>query len=85
MSHGNEDNIVTKDNKLISFEEIMAPIKSCLSLENKPKMFFFQACRGENKMESREQKQHKHALKINYGKAAKLWENEIKANKNEIP
>jgi hypothetical protein len=36
-------------------------------------------------MESREQKQHKHALKINYGKAAKLWENEEKVNKKENP
>jgi caspase 7 len=53
MSHGNEDNIVTRDNKLISFEEIMAPIKSCPSLFDKPKMFFFQACRGEKEMESR--------------------------------
>ena len=53
MSHGNEDNIVTRDNKLISFEEIMAPIKLCPTLENKPKMFFFQACRGENKMNQR--------------------------------
>ena len=53
MSHGNEDNIATKDNKLITFEEIMAPIKSCPSLFDKPKMFFFQACRGEKEMESR--------------------------------
>lgn len=34
-------------------------------------------------MESREQKQHKHALKINYGKAAKLWESVEKINKIE--
>ena len=53
MSHGNGDKIVTKDNEFIGFEEIMAPIKSCPSLVNKPKMFFFQACRGENKIESR--------------------------------
>jgi hypothetical protein len=52
MSHGNEDKIVTSDNKLMSFEEIMAPIKSCKSLENKPKLFFFQACRGDNEMEN---------------------------------
>ena len=51
MSHGNEDKIVTSDNKEISFEELTAPIKSCPSLENKPKLFFFQACRGENEME----------------------------------
>ena len=52
MSHGNEDKIVTSDNKEMSFEEILAPIKSCKSLENKPKLFFFQACRGENEMEN---------------------------------
>ena len=53
MSHGNDDNIVTKDNKELSFEEIMAPIKSCPTLFIKPKLFFFQACRGEKEMESR--------------------------------
>ena len=52
MSHGNEDNIVTSDSELISFDEIMAPIKSCPTLLNKPKMFFFQACRGEKEMKS---------------------------------
>jgi hypothetical protein len=30
----------------------MAPIKSCKSLIGKPKLFFFQSCRGENEMES---------------------------------
>ena len=53
MSHGKNDNIITSDNQEISFEEIMAPIKSCKSLFNKPKMFFFQACRGDKEMESR--------------------------------
>jgi len=51
MSHGNEDKIVTRDNQEMSFEEIMAPIKLCKTLENKPKLFFFQACRGDNEME----------------------------------
>ena len=50
MSHGNEDKIVTSDNKVMSFEEIMAPIKSCASLSDKPKLFFFQACRGDNEL-----------------------------------
>ena len=36
MSHGNEDKIVTWDNQEMSFEEIMAPIKLCKTLENKP-------------------------------------------------
>ena len=51
MSHGNQDKIVTSDNRGMSFEEIMAPIKACISLNGKPKMFLFQACRGENEME----------------------------------
>ena len=52
MSHGNEkDMFYSSDNKEISFKELMAPIKLCESLKKKPKMFFFQACRGENKLE----------------------------------
>ena len=51
MSHGNEDKIVTRDNQKMSFEEIMAPIKLCKTLINKPKLFFFQACRGDKEME----------------------------------
>jgi hypothetical protein len=50
MSHGNEDKIVANDSKDISFKELMAPIKLCPSLMNKPKLFFFQACRGGNEM-----------------------------------
>jgi len=52
MSHGNKDRIVASDDNEISFEEIMAPIKACPSLEFKPKLFFFQACRGESEMEN---------------------------------
>jgi caspase 7 len=51
MSHGNQEKIVTSDNEQISFEQIMAPIKECPSLVNKPKLFFIQACRGENDAE----------------------------------
>ena len=51
MSHGTEDNIVTSGSQLISFEEIMTPIKTCPTLLDKPKMFFFQACRGDKQME----------------------------------
>ncbi len=50
MSHGIDDKIVASDNEEISFMEIMDHIKSCGSLDNKPKLFFFQACRGKNKM-----------------------------------
>ena len=52
MSHGINDSFATGNSELMSFEEIKAPIKSCSSLTNKPKMFFFQACRGEKEMES---------------------------------
>jgi hypothetical protein len=52
MSHGIDDHIVTRDNQLISFDEIMAPIKSCTTLIGKPKLFFFQACRGDKELES---------------------------------
>jgi len=51
MSHGNEDKIVTRDNLEMSYKEIMEPIKMCKSLENKPKLFFFQACRGDHEIE----------------------------------
>jgi caspase 6 len=52
MSHGGQDKIMASDNKEVSFEEIMAPIKSCKSLIGKPKLFFFQSCRGKNEMET---------------------------------
>ena len=52
MSHGMNDSFATYNSELMSFEEIMSPIKSCKTLEDKPKMFFFQACRGEKEMES---------------------------------
>jgi hypothetical protein len=51
MSHGKQDKITASDNIEVSFEEIMAHIKSCKSLKNKPKLFLFQSCRGENEME----------------------------------
>jgi hypothetical protein len=52
MSHGGQDKIMAIDNIKVSFEEIMAPIKSCKSLIGKPKLFFFQSCRGENEMKT---------------------------------
>jgi hypothetical protein len=51
MSHGDDGKIIANDSEEISFLEIMEPIKSCKSLDNKPKLFFFQASRGKNKME----------------------------------
>jgi len=52
MSHGDDGKIFASDSEELSFEEIMAPIKSCASLQNKPKLFFFQACRGNKEMEA---------------------------------
>jgi hypothetical protein len=52
MSHGGQDKIMANDNIEVSFEEIMAPIKSCKSLIGKPKLFFFQSCRGNDEMET---------------------------------
>jgi hypothetical protein len=55
MSHGNDEKIMTSDNQEISFKEIMKPIKEeCPTLIGKPKLFFFQACRGENEMMNRQ-------------------------------
>jgi caspase 7 len=51
MSHGNQDKITASDNEDIGFDEIMAPIKSCKTLKDKPKLFFFQACRGGKQMD----------------------------------
>jgi hypothetical protein len=52
MSHGNDENMFySSDNREISVEDFMAPIKLCPTLKNKPKLFFFQVCRGENEME----------------------------------
>ena len=52
MSHGNDDSFATSNSELMSFEEIMEPIKACPTLLNKLKMFFFQPCRGDKEMES---------------------------------
>ena len=52
MSHGNDDKIMASNSEEISFEEIMKPIKDCETLKNKPKLFFFQACRGDKEMEA---------------------------------
>ena len=50
MSHGNKDYIVTSDNQEIHLKNIMEIIKSCTFLYNKPKIFLFQACRGDKDM-----------------------------------
>lgn len=50
MSHGDEDSIIASDNKNIKLNQFFNPIKSNLSLKNKPKLFFIQACRGGKEM-----------------------------------
>ncbi len=51
MSHGNDqDKFYSSDKKEISYEDIMEPIKLCETLKKKPKLFFFQTCRGGGDM-----------------------------------
>ena len=49
MSHGNEKGIAGIDNKLVTAETLSGYItpKECKQLENKPKIFFIQTCRGK--------------------------------------
>ena len=56
MSHGDDDKIFASDSEEISFEKIMKPIKDCETLKNKPKLFFFQACRGDKEMEAKSER-----------------------------
>lgn len=44
-SHGNQFGIYGSDSKLVHRNTFIDPIKSCASLREKPKLFFFQACR----------------------------------------
>jgi len=47
MSHGERGFILGIDEKRVNIEdEIISVIGGCRSLWNKPKMLFFQACRG---------------------------------------
>ncbi|XP_072180833.1 caspase-3-like [Diadema setosum] len=49
MSHGDREGICGKDGKVITVEEIKETLsgRNCPELRGKPKIFFFQACRGE--------------------------------------
>ena len=49
MGHGEDGKIIAKDNQSVDIRTILDPIKKCKSLQGKPKLFFIQACRGENK------------------------------------
>jgi hypothetical protein len=46
MSHG-EEGVVCGTDDSIEIETLISPFKNCPSLVGKPKLFFFQACRGE--------------------------------------
>lgn len=50
LSHGDEDVLYGTDS-VIAIDNFVCPIKSCKSLVGKPKLFFFQACRG-NELDS---------------------------------
>lgn len=50
LSHG-DDGVLYGVDKTITIENFIAPIKSCPSLVGKPKLFIFQACRG-NELDS---------------------------------
>lgn len=49
MSHGSEDGVHGTDGKIVSKDDIFGPFSgnSCPSLNDKPKVFFIQACRGK--------------------------------------
>ena len=51
MAHGYEDTIIASDNEEVSIDDILNPIKECKSLNHKPKLFFVQACRGDNEIQ----------------------------------
>ncbi|XP_030637669.1 caspase 20, apoptosis-related cysteine peptidase [Chanos chanos] len=48
LSHGNQDGIFGADGDLVRMENILDPFDAsqCPGLANKPKLFFIQACRG---------------------------------------
>ena len=48
MSHGSNGKIKSSDNQDINITEFFDPFKTNMSLKGKPKLFFIQACRGEN-------------------------------------
>jgi len=50
MSHGDKGTIATSDNNEIYLTEFINPFKMNKRLKNKPKLFFIQACRGNQTM-----------------------------------
>jgi hypothetical protein len=52
MSHGNKGTILASDNTNIYLTEFIDPFKTNKSLKNKPKLFFIQACRGNQTLKN---------------------------------
>ena len=50
MSHGGKGTICASDNSSIYLTEFIDPFKTNRTLKNKPKLFFVQACRGDQEM-----------------------------------
>ena len=50
LSHGDERGIFDTDGEVVSIEELASSFngRNCPKLNGKPKIFFIQACRGEN-------------------------------------
>ncbi|KAI4894786.1 hypothetical protein NFI96_016329, partial [Prochilodus magdalenae] len=53
LSHGEKNGVYGVDSKLCPMKDILSPFdgKNCPSLAGKPKLFFIQACRGQNREE----------------------------------
>ena len=56
MSHGNKSSLFFIDGQTLYLNEFIEPFKSTKTLQDKPKLFFVQACRGENFMSSHDQR-----------------------------
>ena len=46
LSHGGKLGIISSNCRHVAMEDMVSPLRNCKELENKPKMFFVQACRG---------------------------------------
>ena len=55
MSYGDEGKILANDGIYVKLKDFIDPFKRNGTLANKPKMCFFQACRGNQEMPTLEQ------------------------------
>ncbi|KAK6167949.1 hypothetical protein SNE40_021869 [Patella caerulea] len=53
LSHGTRDNVCGSDGKLVAIRDLTGPLKplTCPSLRGKPKLFFIQACQGQERQQ----------------------------------